>query len=345
MATVTNAVWNLLAEIGKKANVTELIINGPQSVFVEHQGELVQLNVQFPSADLDAFASEVAQQNRKAFDAAHPLFDGTLPDGSRVNMVAREYLEQGPAITIRRHSRTIRNFEGSPGIFGLDPRWTRLLRKMVGARVNIIVAGGTGTGKTTFINLLLHELNPQERVVCIEDTRELHFALPNVVRMETRGLSTTVGAVVTTRDMVRNALRMRPDRVIIGEVRGGEVFDLLQAMNTGHDGSMASVHSSSAGETLSRLENLFLLAGHDVPVRAIRQQIASAVNFVIHIKRNREGQRVVAQVAELAGMEGDRILMQDIGALKDGKLAFTGMVPKCLGKLVEGGLPADFFNQ
>jgi pilus assembly protein CpaF len=344
MATPANAVWNLLAEIGKKANVTELIINGPQSVFVEHQGELVQLNVQLTPADLDTFTTEVAAQNRKTFDATHPLFDGTLTDGSRINMVARDYVEHGPAITIRRHPKTIRTFDGLPNVFGLDARWVKLLKKMVAARVNIIVAGGTGSGKTTFLNLLLQELTPQERVVTIEDTRELHFQLPNVVRMETRGLSTTVGGVITTRDMVRNALRMRPDRVIIGEVRGGEVFDLLQAMNTGHDGSMASVHASSAGETLSRVENLFLLAGHDVPVRAIRQQIASAVNFVVHVKRNREGQRVVAQVSEIAGMEGERILMQDIGMLKDGKLAFTGMVPKVVAKLVEAGLPADFFS-
>ena len=206
-----------------------------------------------------------------------------------------------------------------------------------------MVSGGTGVGKTTFLNLLLQEIDPMQRVVTIEDTRELNFSLPNVVRLESRTKSFTSGAVLKTRDLVKNTLRMRPDRIIVGEVRGEEVFDLLQAMNTGHDGSMASVHASSTGECLNRLENLYLLAGYDVPVRAIRQQVGTAVNFIVQLKRDREGHRVVAELVELAGFEGERVLMQDVAVLKDGRLQFTGLVPKCMARLVEAGLPQDFF--
>jgi pilus assembly protein CpaF len=206
-----------------------------------------------------------------------------------------------------------------------------------------MVSGGTGVGKTTFLNLLLQEINPLERVITIEDTRELQIQLPNVVRLETRGASFTGGAVLGMRDLVKNTLRMRPDRIIIGEVRGAEVFDLLQAMNTGHDGSMASIHSNNPGECLNRLENLYLLSGHDVPLRAIRQQIGTAIDFILQLKRTRDGQRVVGQISEVAGMEGERILLQDVGILRQDKLEFTGMVPKDMQKLIEAGLPKDFF--
>ena len=313
-------------------------------VFVEHQGDLVKLNVQLKQSDIESFAAEVATHNHKQFGPDYPLMDGTLPDGSRINMVAKEYVQGGPAITIRRHLKSIKSFDGSPGLFGLDDRWIVLLKMLVNARCNIMVSGGTGVGKTTFLNLLLQEIDPMQRVITIEDTRELNFQLPNLVRMETRTSSFTGGTKIVARDLVKNTLRMRPDRIIIGEVRGEEVFDLLQAMNTGHDGSMASVHASSTGECLNRLENLYLLAGYDVPVRAIKQQIGTAINFIIQLKRSRDGQRVVGQITELAGFEGEKILMQDLGNYKDGKLQFTGMVPKSMGRLIEAGLPADFFN-
>ncbi len=339
-----NSVWALLKDLGKKAGVTEVIINNPHNVFVEHQGTLVKLNAQLKPADLEAFAQDVAAHNHKSFGPEHPLLDGTLPDGSRINIVAREYAGDAPAITIRRHLKNLKTFDASPGLFGLDGRWVEVLKAMVAARTNIVVSGGTGVGKTTFLNMLLQEIDPMQRVVTIEDTKELHFQLPNVVRLETRNSSFTGGVALTARDLVKNTLRMRPDRIIVGEVRGGEVFDLLQAMNTGHDGSMASVHANSPGECLGRLENLYLLAGYDVPLRAIRQQVGTAVNFVVQLKRGRDGERKVAQITELAGFEGERVLMQDLGVAKDGHLQFTGMVPKCMGKLVEAGLPADFFS-
>lgn len=345
MADTTNGVWALLGELAKKAGLTEIIINSAQMVFVEHQGELVKLNVQLQPADIEAFAIEVAKLNSKAFGPEHPLLDGTLPDGSRINIVSREYTQGSPAITIRKHFKSIRTFDSSPGIFGLDDRWVEFLKALIAGKTNIMVSGGTGVGKTSFMNLLLQEIDPMQRVITIEDTRELNFNLPNVVRLETRSGASTSGTALTTRDLVKNTLRMRPDRIIIGEVRGGEVFDLLQAMNTGHDGSMASVHASSPGECLNRIENLYLLAGFDVPGRAIRQQISSAINFIIQIKRTREGQRVISQVSEIAGIEGERVLMQDIGVYKDNHLQFTRMVPKCMAKLVEAGLSPDFFSR
>lgn len=340
----SNSVWNLLRELSRKAGITEIIINAPQMVFVEHNGDLVKLNVQLSSSDIESFAAEVAALNQKQFGAEFPLLDGTLPDGSRINIVAKEYVQGGPAITIRRHSKALKSFAAAPGIFGLGPTWITFFRAMVAARCNVMVSGGTGVGKTTFLNLLLQEIDPMQRVITIEDTRELNFHIANLVRMETRTSNYTGGAKLAARDLVKNTLRMRPDRIIIGEVRGEEVFDLLQAMNTGHDGSMASVHASSTGECLGRLENLYLLAGYDVPVRAIRQQIGTALNFIVQLKRTREGSRVVGQVTELAGFEGDRVLMQDVGVLRDDRLHFSGFVPKCMARLVEAGLPPDFFN-
>jgi pilus assembly protein CpaF len=319
-----NSVWALLNDINKKQGITEIIINHADLIFVEHQGELVKLNAKVDSKDLDTFVKEVALMNKKNFGADHPIMDGTLPDGSRVNIISKEYAQNGPAITIRKYLKNIKSFDSSPGLFGLDP-------------------GGTGVGKTTFLNLMLQEINPLERVITIEDTRELNFHLPNVVRLEARTVNFTGGMALSMRELVKNTLRMRPDRIVIGEVRGGEVFDLLQAMNTGHDGSMASVHSNNPGECLNRLENLYLLSGYDVPVRAIRQQIGSAIDFVVQLKRTRENQRIVSQITELAGFEGDKVLLQDVGVFRDGRLQFTGLVPKSMTKLVDAGLAKDFF--
>jgi pilus assembly protein CpaF len=339
----TNSVWNLLSEIGKKQGITEVIINRCDLIFVEHQGELVKLNAKIDPADLDSFVDDIAELNKKKFGPEFPILDGTLPDGSRINVIAKEYAQGSPAVTIRKYLKSIKTFDGAPGLFGLDPKWVKLLKTLVAAKCNVMVSGGTGVGKTTFLNLLLQEINPLQRVISIEDTRELSFTLPNVVRLEARTGSFTGGAALNMRELVKNTLRMRPDRIVIGEVRGGEVFDLLQAMNTGHDGSMASVHSNTPGECLNRLENLYLLSGYDVPVRAIRQQIGTAIDFVVQLRRTREGNRVVGQITELAGFEGEKILLQDLGMYKEGRLQFTGMVPKRMNKLLESGLAKDFF--
>ena len=208
--------------------------------------------------------------------------------------------------------------------------------------MNVVISGGTGVGKTTFLNLLLQELSFKERVITIEDTRELQLSLPNVVRLEARPPVADLKGL-TVRELLRNTLRMRPDRIIVGEVRGEEVFDLLQAMNTGHEGSMTSVHANSPGECLLRLENLYMLSGYELPLKALRYQICTAIDFIIQIKRDKDGHRIIHQVTEVANMEGDRILTQDIGTWKDGEFRFTGLVPSKVAKLQKAGLSKDFF--
>lgn len=337
-----NKVNDLIEELSKKAGISEVIINKLDNVYVEREGELLRLDIKFTDEEVDEFCQEIAKFNRKEFSPEHPILDGNLPDGSRVNFIHRDYTKATHAVTIRRYSKSIRTFDASPGIFGVNKTFAEFLKVLVRARTNIIVSGGTGVGKTTFLNLMLQEIGPKERIITIEDTRELQFNLPNVVRLEARPpLNELKG--LTIRDLLKNTLRMRPDRIIVGEVRGGEVFDLLQAMNTGHDGSMASIHSNSPGECLMRVENLYLLSGYDLPMRALRYQISSAINFIIQIRRDKNGNRVLYQMSEIAGMEGDRVLMQDIAIHKDGELKFTGMVPACIEKLVKAGLPRDFF--
>ncbi len=335
-------VNDLLDELSKKAGISELIINRQDSVYIEKDGELIRMDSKFTDEDIESFCQEVAQFNHKEFSSAYPILDGNLPDGSRVNLLHKDYTRNAHAITIRRFSKQIRSFENSPNIFGLNKDWVDFFKFAVKARLNVVVAGGTGVGKTTFLNLLLQEISPRERVITIEDTRELQFNLPNVVRLEARpaygkqqGLS--------IRDLLKNTLRMRPDRIIVGEVRGGEVFDLLQAMNTGHEGSMTSVHANSPGESLIRMENLYLLSGYEVPLKALRYQISTAVDFIVQIKRDKDGKRLVSSVTELSGMEGDKILQQEIGSSKSGEFKFTGLVPAHMAKLQRAGMTPDFF--
>lgn len=337
-----NRINDLIDEVAKKAGISELIINKLDNVYVEKDGEMIRIDAKFTDDEVNEFCEDLASANRKPFDELNPILDGNLSDGSRVNLIHKNYTNACHAITIRRYSKQIRTFDGSPGLFGLSPQWVEFLKTLVRARANVIVAGGTGAGKTTFLNLLLQEVSTKERVITIEDTRELQFNVPNLVRLEARpGVGTDKG--LSIRDLLKNTLRMRPDRIIVGECRGGEVFDLLQAMNTGHEGSMTSVHANSPSEALLRLENLYMLSGYDLPLKALRYQISTAIDFIIQIKRDKNGQRVVYQVTEVANMEGDKILLQDIGLNKNGVLAFTGLVPSCFAKLQKAGLAKDFF--
>ncbi len=337
-----NKVINLMEELSKKSGISEIIINKLDNLYVEREGELLRIDVKLTDEDLEEFCQDIAAYNRKEFSSVNPILDGNLPDGSRVNFIHKDYTKASHAITIRRFSKNIKTFESSPGIFGLNKNISDFLRYLVRARLNVMVSGGTGVGKTTFLNLMLQEIPTTERVITIEDTRELQFNLPNVVRLEARPPYNEIKGL-TIRDLLKNTLRMRPDRIIVGEVRGGELFDLLQAMNTGHEGSLASIHSNSPGECLMRMENLYLLSGYDLPIRALRFQIATAVNFILQIKRDKSGNRIVSQLTEICGMEGDRILMQDILLHKDGELKFTGLVPACVEKLVKVGFPRDYF--
>jgi len=342
-----NPVWKFMEEIASKKGITEIVINGPKSVFVEREGKFIQLNLTFTKNDTLKFVQDIATYNRKRCDPDNPIMDGNLPDGSRINVIIEPFSMGFPAITIRRYMRGIRTFDGSPGAFMLFQKWVEFFKAAVKARTNIIVSGGTGVGKTTFLNLLISEIPHDERVITIEDTLELAINHPNMVRLEAAQKSLTSDKIITLRDLVKNTLRMRPDRIIIGEVRGGELFDLLQAMNTGHEGSMTSLHANGPAECIQRMETLFLLAGFEVPHKVIRQMLASAIDFIVQLSRSKDGKRIVSEIIEVTGMEGDNLLSQKIATFdpEDGGLKFTGIAPACLSKLHKaGGLPLDFFK-
>ena len=339
----SNEVWGFLQELSRKKGITEVIINNIDNVYIERQGEMIRLNVKLAVADIKSFCQDIAKFNKTQFNRDHPIIDGLLPDGSRVNIIASEYTTSAPAITIRKYLKNIQKFDSSPGIFGLDEKWVTFFKALVASKMNIIVSGGTGNGKTTFLNLLLNEVSTVERVITIEDTKELNFEIPNSVRLISKSRSSQLDSPLGTRDLLKNTLRMRPDRIIVGEVRGAEAFDMLQAMNTGHEGSMCSIHANSPPESLTRLENLFLMCGHDLPVRVVRAQMASAIDFIIQLGRGRDGSRLVSKVSEVNNMEGEQILLQDIGSESDIALEFTGLVPRRMEKLMKAGLSPDFF--
>jgi pilus assembly protein CpaF len=308
-----NSVWSLLEELSKKSGISEVIINSTDNIFIEREGELILLNMNLAPSDIISFCKDVAKFNRSLFGPNNPIVDGTLPDGSRINIISSVYTSSSPAITIRKYLKEIQRFDSSPAIFGLSPKWVTFLKTLIQAKMNIVISGGTGNGKTTFLNLLLQEVNPTERVITIEDTKELSFSLPNTVRLVTAKGSSRVEEPLKIRDLLKNTLRMRPDRIIIGEVRGEEAFDL------------------------------FLLSGYDVPLKAVRQQMSTAIDFIIQLDRSREGKRIVSRVAEVSNMEGDVILLQDLGNYVDGEFVFNGLVPKRMPKLLEYDLKSDFF--
>lgn len=336
---MVNSVWNFIRELETKQGITEVIINSPKKVFVERAGQFIQLNVAIEKEDIIEFAHDVAAANNKFFDEGHPIFDGRLEDGSRVNIIGEPYAKGSPAITIRKYLKHINSFDDNVDIFGLGQNWVDFFKAAVMSQCNIVVSGGTGVGKTTFLNLLLKEIPAQQRIVTIEDTVELAVGLSNHVRLECFN-------DISMRDLIKNALRMRPDRIIVGEVRGAELFDLLQAMNTGHDGSMSSIHASSTGECLSRMENLFMMAGFELPVQVVRKQMAFGIDFIVQLSRNKDGERVVEDIMEVTGMEGANILSHKIALREDDELVSTGISPKIMEKLNRlGKLPMNFFLQ
>lgn len=339
-----NSVWALLKGLESKPGISEIIINSPQLIFVERAGSFIQLNAKLVPMDIKKFIEQVAHLNKKECNESHPLMDGSLPDGSRINIVYPPVSRGAPAITIRKYLKDVGTFDTKKNIFGLDNYWITFFKAIVKAKLNVIVSGGTGVGKTTFLNLLIKEIDQSERVITIEDTIELEVDLVNSVRLEA-GLNLGRSGDVSIRDLVKNSLRMRPDRIIIGEVRGMELFDLLQAMNTGHDGSMSSVHANSPGECLQRMETLYYLSGHDVPVKSIRKQISSAIDFIVHLSRDKEGNRTVKAICEVNDMSGDVLLSQKVAVQEEGKLKSCGLVPARMEKLVEQGLAPNFFNK
>jgi pilus assembly protein CpaF len=294
-------------------SIGEIMVNTPHEIFVERNGLIERCPVSF--SDDDAVRSVidriVAPMGRR-IDESSPMVDARLPDGSRVNAIIPPLALRGPAITIRRFNRRLFEPQDLVRLGSLSSAMLEFLRLCVSYRKNIVVSGGTGSGKTTLLNLLSNLIPPGERIITIEDAAELRLAHPHLVSLESRPANAEGRGQVSIRDLVRNALRMRPDRIVVGECRGGEALDMLQAMNTGHDGSLTTVHANSARDVLSRLETMVLMAGVEMPIVAIREQVASAVDLVVHQARMVDGRRRVVEIAEITGLEGNRILMQPL---------------------------------
>jgi len=293
--------------------ITDILVNGPFDVYVERQGKLEKTRIRFRDADhLVHVAQRIASGVGRRIDEASPMVDARLADGSRVNIVLPPLVLNGGCISIRKFAKRVLGLDDMVAQGNLSPEMARFLEIAARARFNIIVSGGTGSGKTTLLNAISRMIDPFERIVTIEDAVELRLQQPHIVQMETRAANIEGVGAIPQRELVRNALRMRPDRIIVGEVRGVEAFDMLQAMNTGHDGSMSTVHANAPRDALYRMENMVMMAATNLLLRAVRMQIASAVHLIVHVERMRDGIRRVQSITEIAGMEGDIIAMRDL---------------------------------
>jgi pilus assembly protein CpaF len=330
-------------------SVSDILVNGPQHVYVERRGKLERTKVVFrDDAHLMQVIERIVSAVGRRIDESSPMVDARLADGSRVNAIIPPLALDGPVLSIRRFSADPFKMSDLIELGSVTPAIAEFLRAAVQARLNVLVSGGTGAGKTTLLNVLSNAIPSTERIVTIEDSAELQLQQEHVVRLETRPANIEGAGAVNQRELVRNALRMRPDRIVVGEVRGAEVLDMLQAMNTGHDGSLSTVHANSARDALSRIETMILMSGISLPVRAMRDYIASALDMVVHIARLSDGTRKIVRVCEISGMEEDVVTTQDIftfdqqGIGPDGRVIGahrpTGIRPKFMERLLRAGI-------
>src|SRR5512147_2494467 len=336
--------------------ITEIMVNGAKNIYIERKGKIHRVPVTFENNDhvLRIIDRIVAPLGRR-IDEASPYVDARLPDGSRVNAVIPPISLVGPVLTIRKFSRNPITIEQLIQFGSITPEGIQFLKACVESRLNVVISGGTGSGKTTFLNILSSFIPGDERIVTIENAAELQLRQEHVVTLESRPPNIEGRGEITIRDLVVNALRMRPERIIVGEIRDEAALDMLQAMNTGHDGSMTTAHSNSPRDTLSRIETMTLMAGMDLPVRAIREQVSSAIDLVVHQERMRDGTRRVVTITEVSGMEGDVITMTDLFIFEQlgidngqivGRLRPTGLRPKFMDKIEATGinLPPSIFG-
>lgn len=323
--------------------VSEVMVNGPNQVYCERKGKLELTTIRFRDHEhvMSVIEKIVAPIGRR-IDESSPMVDARLPDGSRVNAIIPPLSLTGPTITIRKFSKEPLQIEDLVHFGTITEEMSIFLEACVKARLNVFVSGGTGSGKTTTLNVLSNFIPDDERIVTIEDAAELQLAQEHVVSLESRPPNIEGKGAITIRDLVRNSLRMRPDRIIIGEVRGGEALDMLQAMNTGHDGSLATGHSNSPRDMIARLETMVLLAGVELPVKAIREQIAGAIDVIIQQSRLKDGTRKIISITEVQGMEGDVIVLQDVFTYKQEGISPDG---KLLGRLVPTGVRPKFYDR
>ncbi|MGE5270492.1 MAG: CpaF family protein [Thiohalocapsa sp.] len=359
--TLANAMVDDMIGLGpleaplEDETVADILVNGPQQIYVERRGKLELTGLRFRNTlHVLHVAQRIASSIGRRVDEASPMLDARLADGSRVNVIIPPLSLKGPCISIRKFTRSFFDFSKLVEFKTVSPELARALEIAARCRLNILISGGTGSGKTTLLNAMSRLVDPGERVVTIEDTAELQLQQPHVLPLETRPPSIEGSGQVTQRDLVRNALRMRPDRIIVGEVRGAEAFDMLQAMNTGHNGSMSTVHANSARDALARVENMVMMANVNLPSRAIRGQMVSALDLIVHIERMRDGTRRVTELTEVVGMEGEVIVLGNLftfnyeGERADGSLIGTfeasGIRPRFLPRLNYYGLAAAFLK-
>ena len=352
---ITDLVMGLgpVEEFLHDESITEIMVNGPDRIYVEREGKLTLTGASFHNEEqLRRTIDKIVSRIGRRVDEASPYVDARLPDGSRVNAIIPPLALDGPALTIRRFSADPLKSSDLVSFGSLSPQVSEFLEACVRGKVSVLVSGGTGAGKTTTLNVLSSFIPEDERIITIEDAAELKLQQPHIVRLEHRPPNIEGNGEVAIRDLVRNALRMRPDRIIVGEVRGAEALDMLQAMNTGHEGSISTVHANSPRDVLSRLETMVLMAGMELTVRAIREQISSAIDLIVHQSRMKDGSRRITHVSEVIGMEGDVITLQDIflfdfragvddnGRVR-GHLKATGLRPTFLEKLIDRGVPVS----